>query len=457
MSKRMIVVLCLVTIGCEWRSAERVAYVGDRELTVDQLAEIMAAGRSVPLRREFAERLAHRWVEYTLFAERVAAGDSMLDSALVVRAMWADVDQVIVDKYYQSLLADRLSVDEAVVDSVYNAGEHRLIDHVLVQTTAGMSDAQRRRARARSARIRDGLLAGGSWERANALSDDAGAKANGGSLGVIARGRMVAEFEEAAFSLAPGEISPVVETSFGYHVVRRRRLDDVREQFTQEVTEILTEQITAAYLDELVREWDVELRDEAAALMREASGAPLRALSSRRVIGSHRGGKFRVADFVRWLQVLPLSLQQQVSVADTESLEEMARSLIRNEALVMEAREHGVALDQWDYDALVTRLASEIGTVRDALQLDSVLDDVQGQRERQREAANAAGRYVRQLVSNLEAVVVVPAFLAGALREDGDWEVSDRALDQVVERVLELRARRRVPAPPPIVADSQEG
>ena len=63
---------------------------------------------------------------------------------------------------------------------------------------------------------------------------------------------------------------------------------------------------------------------------------------------------------------------------------------------------------------------------------------------------------VRQLVSNLKAVVVVPAFLAGALREDGDWEVSDRGLNQVVERVLELRARWRVSAPQPVVADSQE-
>jgi peptidyl-prolyl cis-trans isomerase C len=43
----------------------------------------------------------------------------------------------------------------------------------------------------------------------------------GGDLGTCGRGRMVREFEEAAFALQKGQMSPIVKTKFGYHIVRR--------------------------------------------------------------------------------------------------------------------------------------------------------------------------------------------------------------------------------------------
>ena len=80
----------------------------------------------------------------------------------------------------------------------------------------------RRRARRPSRPLRK-LKAGADFEAlARAESDDPGSKASGGELGVFDRGRMVKEFEDAAFGAEPKQIVGPVKTAFGYHVIQVR-------------------------------------------------------------------------------------------------------------------------------------------------------------------------------------------------------------------------------------------
>lgn len=76
-------------------------------------------------------------------------------------------------------------------------------------------------AKAKAEAIRAKLVAGADFaETAKKESDDTGSGANGGDLGAFGHGQMVPEFENAAFNAKPGEITPVVRTQYGYHIIK---------------------------------------------------------------------------------------------------------------------------------------------------------------------------------------------------------------------------------------------
>lgn len=164
--------------------------------------------------------------------------------------------------------------------------------HILVNTKSRSKDEARRRAE----EVRAKAVAGQDFkELVKQYSDDPSARRNDGDLGHFPFAQMVPEFAKAAFAMkTPGEISPLVETEFGFHVIRyvdrkpartptyeelRAKLLEEKEreyraQQTREIFNRLMEsQDPKANMDEVkllldnqtvkaMREWDEKLRKE---------------------------------------------------------------------------------------------------------------------------------------------------------------------------------------------------
>jgi parvulin-like peptidyl-prolyl isomerase len=132
------------------------------------------------------------------------------------------------------------------------------VRHILVKTEA--------EAKA----IRQDLQAGRDFaELAKAHSEDVGSRDKGGDLGAISRGQTEPEFEEEIFRLKAGEVSQVVKTQSGYHIIEggargtaSKPYEEVRDQIRQALVQIRQRETFQGYLAELERQAKTEVFED---------------------------------------------------------------------------------------------------------------------------------------------------------------------------------------------------
>lgn len=120
--------------------------------------------------------------------------------------------------------------------------------HVLILAPADASEEEQEEARLEAEAARERILAGEPFEAVAAeVSEDAGTANEGGLLGVFARGENDPALDEAAFSLAEGELSPLIRSEHGFHVLRvEEKLEPATPTFDELRFELAREQATQA-------------------------------------------------------------------------------------------------------------------------------------------------------------------------------------------------------------------
>jgi peptidyl-prolyl cis-trans isomerase C len=124
-------------------------------------------------------------------------------------------------------IAPRIAVKPAQVDDFYKNNPDKFqqpervrASHILIRTE-NADAATKAKARSKAQQILKDVKAGKDFAAlARQHSEDPGSAVNGGDLGFFAQGQMVGPFNDAAFSLTPGATSDLVETQFGYHIIR---------------------------------------------------------------------------------------------------------------------------------------------------------------------------------------------------------------------------------------------
>jgi hypothetical protein len=445
----LLVVALSTTTGCD---AVREAFSADEEyaavaasarLPADRLGQMLGSARQAPVSPQAVRVLANLWIDYTLVAIASADGDSLADSATIAAAAWAPFRQRLVDEFHTRLLENRIAdIDTAMVDSVYRQGDFRILDHILV--LAGGDLAPDQRAEKRSAieglqrQIDDGAAFGAL---AAEHSEDASRDRNG-RLGLLARGETVRPFEDVGWMLAPGEVSDVVETMAGYHLVRRPPLEDVRSEFEAGLARRVSAQFDSIYLDSLTEARNVRVARDAPTMVRDALSRFEELSDSRRTLARYQGGKLTVSDFVYWITGYPQRTRSELATSSDSVIEAFVGQITRSEILVGEAEQVGITLGPDDWQEIRRTYLSQIGFLRATIGIDpaALADSAASRDDRRRLAQVRVEAYLRDLLADRKSLIEPPAYLSFLLRDRLGGRVRGEGLQTAFERAQQVRA-----------------
>lgn len=262
----------LAVLRANGRTAAEFEEAQRAQVLMDKLQELVVAGAQVS-EAEVKERFRYENERVVLSYVKVAAADFLPRVTLAEEDLKAYYEahreefrepermRIEVLHFAPEVFAEKISPAEEEVQAYYDANrddfrqpEEVHARHILFRVEPGASAEEKEAARSKASAVLKELEAGGDFAAlARQHSQDATAGA-GGDLGWFGRGRMVPSFEQAAFALLPGAISEVVETPFGYHIIKVEDKRAERLQPLEEVRETVVERIRAQRGRELALE-----------------------------------------------------------------------------------------------------------------------------------------------------------------------------------------------------------
>lgn len=138
--------------------------------------------------------------------------------------------------------------------------------HILIQVPAGADEAKKEAALTSIQSLKKRIDNGESFANLAMEYSDCPSKAKGGDLGFFSREQMVQPFSEAAFALQPGQVSDVVTTQFGYHLIRvterqepqMMAFNDVKEDISNRLRREKEEKMIGDYIEKIKKKADIQ-------------------------------------------------------------------------------------------------------------------------------------------------------------------------------------------------------
>ncbi len=208
------------------------------------------------------------------FESPEAYSQQLADLGLTQKDLRSEMETSLrMEKLLQKHVGSIEEPTEAEVESFYKENAERFkqpemlrASHILIKTEPQESEPEKSARRLEAAKLLGEIQKGADFGRLTSQHSACPSKESGGDLGYFERGRMVKPFEDAAFSLSAGEVSDLVETQFGYHIVKvtdrqqesTASFETARDDISTFLQDQKREQAVKAYTDKLHAEATIE-------------------------------------------------------------------------------------------------------------------------------------------------------------------------------------------------------
>lgn len=186
-----------------------------------------------------------------------------------------ETEKLALTKYQENFLAKNEVTDEDAKKYYEENKKDFFVDevqasHILISTTnedgTPMDDKKKAEAKKKAEDLLNKIKNGEEFASlAKEHSEDPGSGANGGDLGFFGKGEMVPEFEEAAFSLEKGKISELVESQFGYHIIKvtdKNQGQTPFEDIKTQIIDVIKQQKLSENIETLIKNAKIERNEE---------------------------------------------------------------------------------------------------------------------------------------------------------------------------------------------------
>lgn len=433
-----------------------VARAAGYELSVDQTADLIAQNERLTPEPEIVDAVANLWVDYVLLANAAATDPTL--GTVDVRPL---VDPIIERQIFMRFNDEVIRPDTAISDEelmrlyqMQQPGAQIRARHILLSVAPDASAEDREKILARARDLRAQAIAGADFARlAEEHSEDPGTARQGGDLGFFSRGQMVAPFDEAAFALGIGEISEVVETPFGYHIIKleERRgptLGEIKDAFREQAKRTKMIQATEDYINNLTESLEVTVQPGALAVARELASKPNTNLTGRaasRVLVEYKGGELTAEEYLAVIRARtnPMTRMQLAEAPDAD-LENVLTSLAQNEILIETANREGITVPAAERDSIEADIRGQLALALGETGLAS------GELEEGESERDAVLRRVNAFLSGIirgEEELLELGPVSYSLRSDRAGEIYERAYPEVVRKLQQIRSEPQTAAP----------
>ncbi|MEI2720673.1 MAG: peptidylprolyl isomerase [Gemmatimonadales bacterium] len=404
-----------------------VVQVGDAKVSGKALQQWLLKSPTPPT-NSTAAILVGSWLDAALVQQSKLTGMSLNDSAVTDAAIGPDAARGMILEFWAGRANARPAPTDAQADSLGKSDNVRVLQHLFLAFPKGADSMAIVRVADRARAILERAKTEDFTKLVQEVSEDTATVKTNGFLPAVAREDLPPQIRAIAWGLGAGEVSRIIPSPIGLHIIRRAMLVESRQGLKRWLAPRFSRRADSTFVDSLSRAANIEIAGDARDRVRAMLSEPMR-VAAGGPLATWQGGTLTPELAHDWIVMIPAAERATLAVASDAALTAFLREMSQRELILARAgASHQVApkargLLAPQYHAAVAEVLTEFDTRTAGVP-----------------AAQAPSVFVDSMVLGRSRYRPLPGALSGVLRAKFEVTVDTASISKVLKTTQTLWA-----------------